>query len=486
MTDHHHSPAAASPDAERRSGASATDAGPPEQEPRPLRRDRRHKMLGGVCAGLGRQCDMDPVIFRITLAVLSATGGIGLAFYGFAWLLVPYEDEEENEIRRLLTGRVDGPALASVLFALVGCGVFLSMLGNGGVLTFGAVLSLLLAGAGYWSRRRTAPGPDPLAAQAAADAPPEAQAPPVAASLPSWWREPIVKDGTYVGGTGYLWGPGDLGNASDRDLAAAFAVSRSAAATAVTEDGTARAKEGPGRGRGTLRPRSLGGITFLLAVVAGSLTAGLSWSGVPPVTALQQGLACALLVFGTGTVVSSFLGRTGAGTFFWSLVTAGLLTVTAALPPNADADWIRVEWQPRTAAEAREGYQLGAGLARLDLTDVPVKDGRTVPVRVELGAGRLEVVVPDDVTVRARVEVGVGDIRSPAAAGKDTGLGGGLLEEYTLPAVSGAEPSGTGIGKGTDQGGNGNGNRRSDGEAGTLDLWLEVGAGSAEVTRVAS
>jgi phage shock protein PspC (stress-responsive transcriptional regulator) len=472
MTDHHHSPEAASQDAERRSGASATDAGPPGQESRPLRRDRRHKMLGGVCAGLGRQCDMDPVIFRITLAVLSATGGIGLAFYGFAWLLVPYEDEEENEIRRLLTGRVDGPALASVLFALVGCGVFLSMLRNGGVLTFGAVLSLLLAGAGYWSRRRTSPGPDPLAAQAVADAPPEAQAPPVAASLPSWWREPIVKDGTYVGGTGYLWGPADLGEASDRDLAAALAVSHSTAA----EAGDAEPRPAHRTGRSRPRPRSLGGSAFLLAVVAGSLATGLSWPHDPPVTAVQQGLACALLVLGIGMAVSAFLGRTGAGTIFWSLVTAALLTVTAALPPNTDADWIRVEWRPHTAAEAREGYQLGAGLARLDLTDVPVTNGRTVPVQVELGAGRLEVVVPDDVTVRARIEVGVGDIRSPAVAGQNTGLGGGLFEEYELPAATDGERSRTDHG----------GARQKYRQAGTLDLRLEVGAGSAEVTRVAS
>ncbi|GAA3297779.1 hypothetical protein GCM10020295_31560 [Streptomyces cinereospinus] len=180
-------------------------SGTPEP-PHRFRRDRRHKMLAGVCAGLGRQCDMDPVIFRITLAVLSATGGIGLIFYGFAWLFVPYDDEDENEVRKLLTGRVDGHALAAVLFALVGCGVFLTLLNNGGVLTFAVVLSLLLAGAGYWSQRRGAPDPDPLAAQAVADAPPEAQAPPVPSAYPSWWRDPIVKDGTHVGGTGYLWG----------------------------------------------------------------------------------------------------------------------------------------------------------------------------------------------------------------------------------------------------------------------------------------
>ena len=54
------------------------DAGGPGA-PHKFRRDRRQRMLGGVCAGLGRQCDMDPVIFRIVLAVLSATGGIGAA-----------------------------------------------------------------------------------------------------------------------------------------------------------------------------------------------------------------------------------------------------------------------------------------------------------------------------------------------------------------------------------------------------------------------
>lgn len=51
--------------------------------------------------GLGRYCNVDPVIFRIVLGVLSVTGGLGLIFYGFAWLLIPLEGEEENEARRL-------------------------------------------------------------------------------------------------------------------------------------------------------------------------------------------------------------------------------------------------------------------------------------------------------------------------------------------------------------------------------------------------
>ncbi|MFD8013968.1 PspC domain-containing protein, partial [Streptomyces sp. NPDC059762] len=118
----------------------------------PPRRSRTSRVVGGVCGGLGRHFDMDPVIFRIVLAVLAVTGGIGLLFYGFAWLLIPLVGEDESEGRRLLTGRVSGAALAAVLMALVGCGIFLSMLRTSSMVGFAVLLSLVTAGAAYWSR----------------------------------------------------------------------------------------------------------------------------------------------------------------------------------------------------------------------------------------------------------------------------------------------------------------------------------------------
>ncbi|MFD0069806.1 PspC domain-containing protein, partial [Streptomyces sp. NPDC127574] len=338
-----------------------------------FRRDRRQKMIGGVCAGLGRQCDMDPVIFRIVLAVLSATGGIGLIFYGFAWLFVPYDDDEENEVRKLLTGRVDGQALAAVLFALVGCGVFLSMLNNGSVLTFAVVLSLLLGGAGYWSRHRDAPDPDPLAAQAAADAPPEAQAPPVPASYPSWWRDPIVKDGSHVGGTGYLWGPGET---QDRDVAAALNIVR----------GTSRSDPRTGRERRQRGSRWIGGWVFLLALLAGGLGTGLTWDDQSLGTSLQAGLAAALVVFGLGIALSASLGRTGAGSIFLAVVTAGLLAASAALPKDITTHWVRTDWIPVSAADVRPDYDLGTGVGTLDLSHVDLAKGQTVKTSAQVGA----------------------------------------------------------------------------------------------------
>jgi phage shock protein PspC (stress-responsive transcriptional regulator) len=416
-------------------------------------------MIAGVCAGLGRHTDMDPVIYRITLAVLAATGGIGLIFYGFAWLLVPYEDEEENEVRKLLTGRVDGQALAAVLFALVGCGVILTTLRNGGVLAFAVVLSLLLAGAGYWSRRRGAPDPDPLSAQAAADAPPEAQAPPMDITYPSWWRDPIVKDGTHVGGTGYLWGPGET---RSQDLTSALDVRIE---TPWTAHGAIRTPStDPPRPRG---PRWIGGWVFLFALLAGALGSGPAWDTRPLGTSLQIGLACALAVFGLGIALSAFLGRTGSGSVFLALVTAALLVGAAALPKDITSHWKETSWKPVAATDVRSAYDLGTGFGTLDLTGVHPGKGQTVATRADVGAGRLKVIVPADTTVRLSIDVGVGDIRLPGDNRKDVDVQPGRHKDVTLVPAKVAKDTGTG---GT----------------GTLKVALEVGVGQVEVSRAAS
>ncbi|MEU5538205.1 PspC domain-containing protein [Streptomyces sp. NPDC020362] len=434
-----------------------TEEGDALEAPHRFRRDRRHKMIAGVCAGLGRQTEMDPVIFRITLAVLAATGGFGLLFYGFAWLLVPYEEEEENEVRKLLTGRVDGQALAAVMFALVGCGIFLTMLKNGGVLAFAVVLSLLLAGAGYWSRHRGAHSPDPLAAQAAADAPPEAQAPPVATYYPSWWRDPIVKDGTHVGGTGYLWGPGD---ARERDLVPAVDIGIT---IPWTHGGSPRPERAePPVPRGPRGPRWIGGWIFLLALLAGGLGTGLTWDTRPLGTSLQTGLACALAVFGLGIALSAFLGRTGAMTVFLAMVTAGLLAGATALPKDITTHWKQASWTPAATADVRPAYDLGTGVGTLDLTHVHPARGQTVATDAEVGAGQLKVIVPADTKVRMKIDVGVGDIRLPGANRRDVDVQPDRHKSVTLSPVKGGK------------------------DAGTLEIGLRVGVGQVEVSRAAS
>jgi phage shock protein PspC (stress-responsive transcriptional regulator) len=66
---------------------------PPEgPQPRRLLRARSGRVIGGVCAGLGRYFNVDPIIFRIGAIVLALVGGAGLLAYLAALLLIPSDD----------------------------------------------------------------------------------------------------------------------------------------------------------------------------------------------------------------------------------------------------------------------------------------------------------------------------------------------------------------------------------------------------------
>ncbi|WP_438486376.1 PspC domain-containing protein [Streptomyces sp. S186] len=452
------------PTAAQPAASGPADPAPPPHAP--LRRSRRHKVVAGVCGGLGRQWDVDPVIFRVVLAVLSI-GGLGLIFYGFAWLLIPLDGEEENEGRRLLSGRVEGSALSALLCALAGCALFLTTLGKGSMLTFAIMVTLAVAGAAYWSRRRRraqteGPGAvDAATAQAVADAPPEATAPP-APNSPSWWRDPRTEP---LLRRGYLWGPED-------------------ARLEITYDFTHGGPDGP-RPRGSWSPgsgpaaaprpaavpprpvraagRGIGGRTFLLAAVAGTGTAlGVSrHAALAP--SLQAGLAAALVVFGLGLVLSAWLGRTGGGTVFMTVLTAALLAGAMALPANITAAWQHRTWAPTTVAAVQPHYAVGSGEARLDLGQLPLKPGTTVRSSAEVGAGRLVVTLPPGTTATLRLQLDVGDIQLPGDAANDVEIIAGHRErQVTLPAE---------------------GLKKGEKPRGAVELDLRVGAGQLAIER---
>ncbi|MGC4949774.1 PspC domain-containing protein [Streptomyces sp. DT224] len=427
-------------------------AAPPTPEPAPrLHRSPRHKVVAGVCGGLGRYCDVDPVIFRIVLGVLSVTGGFGLIFYGFAWLLIPAEGEDENEARRLLSGRVELAALSAVLCALIGCGLFLSMLGNGGTLAFSAMLSIAVLGFSMWTQaRKTADPQDPLhqaAAQAASDAPPEVMAPPTL-SWPSWWRDPIVKDGsTGKVAIGYLWGPHDTAVAGEP--------------RGATPDAPFRPP--PPRSREVRGPRSIAGPAFLGALLAGGLGTGLTWESQPLGTSLEIGLAAALGVFGLAMLVSAFVGRTGFGTLLLAMITSGLLVGAASLPKDIGTDWVREKWRPASVAAVQPLYAIGAGQAELDLTRITVPRGDTVRTRVAARAGRVLVHVPPEVTVRVHARTRFGALVVVDGRHKgDLDIRATQDQRRTLSPAEGSTPGGT------------------------VDLDLEVDYGQLEVNRAAS
>lgn len=66
-----------------------TDTPPPSPEPRRLRRARDDRVVGGVCAGVARYFDIDPLLVRVGAVALAALGGAGVLLYLAALLLVP-------------------------------------------------------------------------------------------------------------------------------------------------------------------------------------------------------------------------------------------------------------------------------------------------------------------------------------------------------------------------------------------------------------
>ncbi|AEW96045.1 MULTISPECIES: PspC domain-containing protein [Streptomycetaceae] len=429
----------------RRAGGPAEQAAPPAPT---LRRSTRQKVLGGVCGGAGRYFGMDPVIFRVVLSILALTGGIGLIVYGIGWLLIPLEGEDETELHRLLTGRIDGAVLTALLLTLAGTGFFLSTLDNGDTQSFSLCLLAVTAAAVYWSRRRRAAAPtgpeggETAASAASPVAPPAPQPPPTTAG-PSWWREPR-------GTTGYLWGPEDASATPPVNLEKETPPGTTAAQPPVwtPPPRPAPRERRPGTG--------LGLATFSLAVAVAALVMTLTWPHHPLGTTLEAGLVAALAVFGLGLVAGAFLGRSGGGTITWALITCALLAGAAVLPKSVGTDWHDVVWRPADATQVQPHYQLGTGQAELDLTGVRL-GGRTLDAGADVGAGRLRVLVPKDATVEVSAKVGLGDVRLP---GDQRVSGGPWVERSALLGPAAGTAS-----------------------SGTVQLTLHVGTGEVEVVR---
>jgi phage shock protein PspC (stress-responsive transcriptional regulator) len=52
-------------------------------------RDPDHRIIGGVCSGMGAYWDIDPVIVRIIFVALALGGGLGLLVYLILYIVIP-------------------------------------------------------------------------------------------------------------------------------------------------------------------------------------------------------------------------------------------------------------------------------------------------------------------------------------------------------------------------------------------------------------
>jgi phage shock protein C len=57
-------------------------------------RSRSDRILGGVCAGLARYFDTDPLLIRLIFVIITLAQGAGVLLYVLLWILMPEEGVE--------------------------------------------------------------------------------------------------------------------------------------------------------------------------------------------------------------------------------------------------------------------------------------------------------------------------------------------------------------------------------------------------------
>ncbi|MFB7905150.1 PspC domain-containing protein [Kitasatospora sp. NPDC056076] len=426
---------------------------PPEPERPPLTRTEHHRVVAGVCGGLGRHLDIDPVVFRVVTVVLCLSGGLGLFLYGLAWLIVPTEAGEgkgrggRTELQRVLTGRVDGQSIGAVLLTVIGTGVFFSSMGDGDqlfpLLLLGGLVFLAVRydperrRGGFRGRGRRRGGPyDRHFPDAEGHGWPsdEARARHAAAQAAGT----VPADSPAPGPSGYLWDPRhpernpygatDQGGPPPPGAGPKVPPPGGPAQAwwqrADLPAGDPLRKERPERREPAVvrhpKERSpLGFFGFLLAI--GAATAVWSASvGHTDVTRLSTVvLATGLLVIGLTLLLAAKFGKAR------KLAVLGLLTTLALAfaghSPHTVQDAVGDRtWTVAAATDLKDRYNLGAGNIRLDLSRLDPAGG-TVATKVDLGAGELVVTVPADVTVDLVARVGLGNVTVPGGQGGGTG-----------------------------------------------------------------
>jgi phage shock protein PspC (stress-responsive transcriptional regulator) len=386
----------------------------------PLRRDRRSKVIAGVCGGLGRHLDIDPVVFRILFAVLSFVGGIGLLAYAAAWLFVAQDGADRSIVHRLLTGK--NPLVA----VLVTVGLVLGALISARALLNGVsdlwpmfMLAAAVAAVLIWR------GDLKLGRRESTRA---AQQP------PTWWQQPVEgSQGTSTGGGEPSTAPGFAAATGEPE-------DTPPPSPGVTMPGAAATERVRRRGYGGLVLASLLAATGVLGVLDAAGLISLGW---------LSGGALVLVLLGAGMVVGGVFGKTTALVPI-GLVVAIPLIALAAIGVPLHGTIGDENWAPPTASAVQPSYQLAVGDGTLDLSNVTPGAGRTVVVTAEVGVGQLEVTVPTDVTVKVRSHAGAGtiaDLDQPALTDANGGYGtrrnDGVNVDKNFTVASQGTPQGT-------------------------------------------
>lgn len=324
-----------------------------------MERSRDDRMIAGVCGGLARYLNVDPVVVRVVTAALTVVGGVGFVLYIAAWLLVP----EEGSARSIVAARTrsDGS--------------------DRKVRTVGLVIAAVLA----------------IAA--------------VASAGPWWgwsfpWGLAVIAFVVWL-----ILGRAEGATTPQHAALDVVAVEAGTGATAIPPP--ARPTR-PSRGDGSLAWLTIG---------AGLIAAGVLWlvdrggAGVEWPDYVALGLA----VVGLGVLIGTWRGA-GRRLIPLGALLAFALLISAQLPTLSAGD-VRATPASAADVDPAYEHGAGSFLLDLtEIEDPTALDGRTISIDQGMGKVEIVVPDDIDVSVGAHVDMGHMAIFDREASGWDTNL----------------------------------------------------------------
>ncbi|MEO6606543.1 MAG: PspC domain-containing protein [Aeromicrobium sp.] len=317
-----------------------------------VKRSTDDRFVGGVCSGVAKYLNIDPVIVRIVIAVLTIVGFAGAVLYAAAWLFLPSEDadksiaagwfkldDNEEQVRKI------GLVVAGIVavFALVG--------DHGDWWGAGWALVPLAALYYFFVVRPRKYDKEAIKAQ-------------VLASMPT--TESVTAE---------------VQAKIDQKVAEKIAHATRPKSKALT----------------------LLTLSLIAIGVASTRIYADSHDGVPWTTYV----AVALAITAVGLIIGTFWGH-GGPLIALGLVLGLALAIGSALP-NGRIGEQRPD--PTSAADVHAKYKHGVGLLELDLTglsDPTALLGRTIIL--DAGIGQTKVIVPQGLNVEIDSELKLGEI----------------------------------------------------------------------------
>ncbi len=346
-----------------------------------LRRDRSHRVLGGVCAGIARTYGIDVIVVRV-LFVIAGIAWIGIPIYLVAWIALPADSGpgEPTEPRDL--GFIAAMALIAIGALIFAHQVLPHSWTNGG----GLVAPLFLIGGGVAILVLRRPADDDEDTDGGdGDHEPPLGAPP---TEPAAFAEAPTTETPEL--------------EPDDDVPPTAWTQTAPWATIRDERRRQRREWRAQRPRPFLTPLTLS--VLLIGAGIASFLQATGWLDVN----LAVVLAIGTCLVGAALIASAWVGRARG------LIAIGLLLAVAAgiattIDVPLSGGFGAHTYAPVSSADLQSHYKVGAGSLRLDLTHTALGVA-DYTVNAQVGAGELNVLLPPNQHVVIDSHVGAGDI----------------------------------------------------------------------------